>query len=129
MSAVLSTAARPLLRRSALKLSAGRTAARRLESTGSTADKAKEVASKSSQGLSRVASAAGPALAGAAKGVSSAVGALSRIGGRTGRLIAFVERKGSPCRVCEKGLYEGKPRALWKKTGSRSRGAIMEPSC
>jgi len=36
-----------------------------------------------------VSSAAGPAIAGAAKGLGNALG---KIGGRTGRLIAFVER-------------------------------------
>ncbi|EQK97628.1 ATP synthase subunit g [Ophiocordyceps sinensis CO18] len=42
------------------------------------------------QGLSRVTTAAGPALVGAARGVTSALG---RVGGRTGRLVAFVERQ------------------------------------
>ncbi|KXX80443.1 ATP synthase subunit g, mitochondrial [Madurella mycetomatis] len=76
----------------------------RFESTSTTnkaADAAKQTASKASstaseytakaqQGLSRVTSAAGPAIVNAAKGVS---GALGRVGGRTGRLIAFVESK------------------------------------
>lgn len=97
MSAPLSIAARPLLRRSALQ-----TGFRRLESTATakaaqtakeTASKAKvtasEYAGKAQQGLSRVTSSAGPAIARAAQGVS---GALGRIGGRTGRLVAFVER-------------------------------------
>lgn len=73
-----------------------RLAARRLESTATAKEGAKEAASKAgeytakaAQGLSRVTSAAGPAIVGAAKGVS---GALGRVGGRTGRLIAFVER-------------------------------------
>ena len=51
---------------------------------------ASEYTAKASQGLSRVSSAAGPAIANAAKGVS---GALGRVGGRTGRLIAFIERQ------------------------------------
>ena len=51
---------------------------------------ASEATNKAAQGLSRVTSAAGPAIANAAKGVS---GALGRVGGRTGRLVAFVERK------------------------------------
>ena len=77
----------------------GRTA-RRFESTTAkvteaakdTASKASQTAaeykSKASEGLSRVTSTAGPAISGAAKSVGSALG---RIGGRTGRLIAFVE--------------------------------------
>jgi hypothetical protein len=110
MSLPLSIAARPLLRRSALL----QTATRRLESTATTgkaASAAKETASKAGataketasrassaaseyagkaqEGLSRVTSSAGPAIVSAAKGVS---GALSRVGGRTGRMIAFVER-------------------------------------
>jgi hypothetical protein len=54
---------------------------------------ASEYASKAQQGLSRVTSAAGPAIAGVAKGVT---GALGRVGGRTGRLVAFVERMSTP---------------------------------
>ena len=50
---------------------------------------ASEYTSKASEGLSRVQSAAGPAIVNYAKGVQSALG---RIGGRTGKLIAFVER-------------------------------------
>ena len=91
---------RAVLRRSA-KLPFGRTPAR-FESTASkaseaakdTASKASEKASdfqsKASQGLSRVSSAAGPAISGAAKGLGNALG---KIGGRTGRLIAFIERE------------------------------------
>lgn len=45
-------------------------------------------ASKAQQGLSKVTSAAGPAISGAARGVGNA---LSKIGGRTGRLIGFVQ--------------------------------------
>ncbi|SPQ18039.1 8d4430c6-1fca-4b1c-b0b1-b516ca340474 [Thermothielavioides terrestris] len=91
-----------VMRRSGLV--AGRRVAR-FESTSSTTKQAAEAAkqaaaqssstasettSKAAQGLSRVTSAAGPAIAKTAKGVSSA---LSRVGGRTGRLIAFVERQ------------------------------------
>lgn len=50
---------------------------------------ASEYTAKASQGLSRVTAAAGPALASAAKG---AAGALGRVGGRTGKVIGFVER-------------------------------------
>lgn len=100
MSAPLSIAARPLVRRAALQVG------RRLQSTTTqkasetaqqTASKAKDAASeytaKAAQGLSRVTSSAGPAIANAAKGVS---GALGKIGGRTGRLVAFVERMFTP---------------------------------
>ncbi|KAH6681302.1 putative sorbitol dehydrogenase [Halenospora varia] len=82
----------------------GRTA-RRFESTTSkateaakdTASKASQTAaeykSKASEGLSRVTSSAGPAISGAAKGLGNALG---KIGGRTGRLIAFIERQIPP---------------------------------
>ncbi|QPG96081.1 hypothetical protein C2857_003103 [Epichloe festucae Fl1] len=61
-----------------------RMAARRFESTatGKATEAAKDTASKAQQGLSRV--------AGAARGVGNA---LSKVGGRTGRLIAFIERQ------------------------------------
>lgn len=91
-------AARPLLRRPALQMGR-RLAARRLESTTAkegakeAASKATEYTAKAAQGLSRVTSAAGPAIMGAAKGVT---GALGRVGGRTGRLIAFAERTFGP---------------------------------
>jgi len=82
----------------------GRTA-RRFESTTSkaadaakdTASKASETASsfqsKASEGLTRVTSSAGPAISGAAKSVGNALG---KIGGRTGRFIAFIERQIPP---------------------------------
>jgi len=71
-----------------------RTALRFNSSTASKAsEKATEVKSKAAEGLSRVTSSAGPAISGAAKSVSNA---LSKIGGRTGRLIAFVERQIPP---------------------------------
>ncbi|KAF4634564.1 hypothetical protein G7Y89_g3534 [Cudoniella acicularis] len=82
----------------------GRTA-RRFESTTSkateaakdTTSKASQTAtdykSKASEGLSRVTSSAGPAISGAAKGLGNALG---NIGGRTGRLIAFIERQIPP---------------------------------
>lgn len=87
------TAARPALRSPALR----RVAFRRFESTTTqkaaeaakdTAGKAKEYQAKASEGLSRVTSSAGPAIAGFAKGVT---GTLGKIGGRTGKLIAFIE--------------------------------------
>lgn len=79
--------ARPMIRSPALRM-----AARRFESTATAkaTEAAKDTASKAQQGLSRVAAAAGPAIAGAARGVGNA---LSKVGGRTGRLIAFVERE------------------------------------
>ena len=52
-------------------------------------DTAANIQSKASEGLSRVSSAAGPAISGAAKGLGNALG---KIGGRTGKLIAFIER-------------------------------------
>lgn len=65
---------------------------RQASTASETAAKAKDTASstvsKASEGLSRVTSSAGPAISNAA---SSAQKALGRIGGRTGRLIAFVE--------------------------------------
>ncbi|OAA41195.1 ATP synthase subunit g [Beauveria brongniartii RCEF 3172] len=71
-----SSLARPMLR------APMRIASRRYESTAGNA------ASKAQQGLSKVTSAAGPAIAGAARGVGNALG---RIGGRTGRLINFIQ--------------------------------------
>jgi len=80
--------ARPMLRSSAFR----QIATRRFESTTTqkAAEAAKDTTAKASQGLSRVTSAAGPAIASAARGVS---GTLGRLGGRTGKLIAFIERQ------------------------------------
>ncbi|CAF9918997.1 hypothetical protein IMSHALPRED_004494 [Imshaugia aleurites] len=62
------------------------------EAAKDTAAKSKETASnatsKASQGLSKVTSSAGPAASGAAQRVSKAIG---NIGGRTGRMISFVQ--------------------------------------
>ncbi|RDW87797.1 hypothetical protein BP5796_03491 [Coleophoma crateriformis] len=77
------------------------TTAKATEAAKDTASKASSKASeaasnfqsKASEGLTRVASTAGPAIAGAAKGVGNALG---KIGGRTGRFIAFVERQIPP---------------------------------
>lgn len=79
--------ARPMLRSPAMRL-----AARRFESTTTqkAGEAAKDTASKAKEGLSRVTTAAGPAIAGAARGLSNA---LHKIGGRTGRVIGFVERQ------------------------------------
>ncbi|KAH6634249.1 mitochondrial ATP synthase g subunit-domain-containing protein [Chaetomium sp. MPI-SDFR-AT-0129] len=90
-----------VMRRSGL--SVGRTMVR-FESTTTTtkaAETAKQTVSKASstvseatakatQSLSRVTAAAGPALSSAAKG---AAGALGRVGGRTGRLVGFIEQQ------------------------------------
>ncbi|KAI9806507.1 MAG: hypothetical protein M1833_003694 [Piccolia ochrophora] len=79
-----------LLRRPALRNASTTSSAAEAASSG--ASKASEAASsttsKASQGLSRVTSSAGPAIAGATKGLGQALG---RVGGRTGRLIAFIE--------------------------------------
>ncbi|KAL2201740.1 mitochondrial F1F0-ATP synthase, subunit G [Sarocladium strictum] len=89
------SAARPALRSPALR----RVAFRRYESTTTqkaaeaakdTAGKAKEYQARASEGLSRVTSAAGPAIAGVARAAS---GTLGKIGGRTGRMIAFIEKQ------------------------------------
>jgi F-type H+-transporting ATPase subunit g len=72
----------------------GKVSGRRFQS--SSANKATETAknvaqdykSKASEGLSKVQSAAGPAISGAVKGVTNT---LNKIGGRTGRLISFVQ--------------------------------------
>ena len=54
---------------------------------------ASDVTSKTSQGLSRVTSSAGPAVSGAAQRVSKAIG---NIGGRTGRMISFMQCEPDP---------------------------------
>ncbi|KAI1106176.1 GroES-like protein [Jackrogersella minutella] len=92
---------RPMLRQSGAW---SRMAARRFEST-TTAQKATETAkesaakaskvaseyaAKAQQGLSRVTSSAGPAIAGAAKGLANSLG---KVGGRTGKLVALVEKQ------------------------------------
>lgn len=79
--------ARPMLRSPAFR----QLAVRRFESTTTqkATEAAKETTAKASQGLSRVTSAAGPAIAGAARGVGNTLG---KLGGRTGKLIAFIER-------------------------------------
>lgn len=97
---------RTVLRRST-KLPLGQRAARFESTTSKATEAAKDTASKASQatadyrskaseGLSKVSSAAGPAISGAAKGVSNALG---RIGGRTGRFIAFIESEYYSCRL------------------------------
>ncbi|RMZ45626.1 ATP synthase subunit g [Aspergillus flavus] len=84
------TASRAVLRQS--QFLTRRTAVRYASSTPESAQKAGEAASsaasKASEGLSRVTSTAGPALSNAAQGVGSA---LRKVGGRTGKVIAFVD--------------------------------------
>ncbi|KAI1309842.1 GroES-like protein [Xylaria venustula] len=99
-----SALARPMLRQSGAW---SRMAARRFESTATKAAEsakegaskaaetvkeasASEYASKAQEGLSKVTSSAGPAIAGAAKGVATS---LSKVGGRTARVVAFVEKQ------------------------------------
>jgi hypothetical protein len=74
-----------------LRSPALRIAARRFESTATqkATENAKQVASRAQEGLSRVTSAAGPAIAGYAKGVANTLG---KVGGRTGKVVGFVER-------------------------------------
>ncbi|KAL8968437.1 MAG: hypothetical protein Q9197_004886 [Variospora fuerteventurae] len=112
----------------------------------STATKAKDgasnVTSKASQGLSRVTSSAGPALSGAAQGVSNAIG---RVGGRTGRLISFVEFEGvqnipsaanvrptekilAACKHEEKIVTNGAKRRRPSETGSLDQLFSQAPS-
>ncbi|GKT99680.1 f-type h+-transporting atpase subunit g [Fusarium langsethiae] len=83
----MSPLARPMLRSPALRV-----AARRFESTTAqkAAENAKQAATRAQEGLSRVTSTAGPAIAGYAKGVASTLG---KVGGRTGKIIGFVERQ------------------------------------
>ncbi|KAF5861968.1 ATP synthase subunit G atp20 [Aspergillus alliaceus] len=84
------TATRAVLRQS--QFLTRRTAVRYASSSPESAQKAGEAASsaasKASEGLSRVTSTAGPALSNAAQGVGSA---LRKVGGRTGKVIAFVD--------------------------------------
>ncbi|PLN86613.1 mitochondrial ATP synthase g subunit-domain-containing protein [Aspergillus taichungensis] len=77
------TASRAVLRQSQFLVR--RTAVRHASSTSEKAgEAAQSAASKASDGLSRVSSAAGPALSGAAQ-------SLRKIGGRTGKVISFVD--------------------------------------
>lgn len=68
-----------LIRRTAIRHSSTETAAKAKES-------ASTAASKASEGLSRVTAAAGPIL-------SSAANSLKNVGGRTGKVVAFVDCK------------------------------------
>ncbi|KAF6805202.1 mitochondrial f1f0-atp synthase [Colletotrichum musicola] len=91
MSAAL---ARPLMRTTAARTLPSRIAVRcestttkkAAESAKDAAAKASEYSAKAAQGLSRAASAAGPA-------ISGAVSALGKAGGRTGKVISFIEKQ------------------------------------
>ncbi|KFY38520.1 hypothetical protein V494_04336 [Pseudogymnoascus sp. VKM F-4513 (FW-928)] len=96
------TASRAVIRQSAkFTVRNGRrcesTSAKAAEAAKDTASKATEQAqnfqSKASEGLSRVSASAGPAISGAVKGLGNTLG---KIGGRTGKFIAFVERQIPP---------------------------------
>ena len=79
--------ARQSPRRHASTTEAAKEAAANSKATASNAT------SKASQGLSRVTSSAGPALSGATQRVTKAIG---NIGGRTGRMISFVQCEPNP---------------------------------
>lgn len=87
-AATRSTLRSPALRRAAFRRYESTTTQKATEAAKDTAGKAKEYQARASEGLSRVTSAAGPAVAGIARAAS---GTLGKIGGRTGKLIAFVE--------------------------------------
>lgn len=74
----------------AAKDTASKSAGAAKDTASKASEKAVEYKSKATEGLSKVTSAAGPAISGAAKGVSDALG---NVGGRTGKFIAFVQRE------------------------------------
>lgn len=84
------TASRAVLRQSQLlsRRSAARYASSSSESASKGAEAASSAASKASQGLSRASSTAGPMLSNAA---SNAASALRNVGGRTGKVVSFVD--------------------------------------
>ncbi|RMD42557.1 hypothetical protein DV735_g2522, partial [Chaetothyriales sp. CBS 134920] len=89
---VSSLASRAAMRQSRLFLRRNHNIRRQASSTAEAAAKAKETAqaqvSKASEGLSRVTSSAGDTLTKLGSGAS---GVVARVGGRTGRLLRFVE--------------------------------------
>ncbi|CAK7275097.1 ATP synthase subunit G atp20 [Sporothrix epigloea] len=98
-SSTIATPARLALRRSVPRRFQSTSTSSTSNTTSSTtasdaAAKARQtvsnVTAKATEGLTRVSAAAGPALAGAASSLTSALG---RVGGRTGRVINFVERQ------------------------------------
>ncbi|KAJ4137532.1 uncharacterized protein FIESC28_03374 [Fusarium coffeatum] len=90
----MSSLARPMLRSPALRVAARRfestTAQKAADNAKKAAESAKQAASRAQEGLSRVTSTAGPAIAGYAKGMASTLG---KVGGRTGKVIGFIERQ------------------------------------
>ncbi|KKY22759.1 putative mitochondrial f1f0-atp synthase g [Phaeomoniella chlamydospora] len=90
MSSVATT--RTVVRQSRFFLRHQQQTIRHASSTGEASAKAKETASsavsKASEGLTRVTSTAGPAISNA---VSGAGNALRKVGGRTGKVVAFVD--------------------------------------
>ncbi|KAI1815588.1 mitochondrial ATP synthase g subunit-domain-containing protein [Poronia punctata] len=74
----------------AAKETTNQAASKAKETTSQAASKAQESLSKAQEGLSKVTSSAGPAIAGAAQGVAKS---LSKVGGRTARVVNFVERQ------------------------------------
>lgn len=87
--AVLRRSHRHLYRHSA-RLNSTTSQAANAASAGASkaADAASSATSKAAEGLSRVTSSAGPALGGMARGAGNT---LRRVGGRTARLVSFVE--------------------------------------
>ncbi|RYO82294.1 hypothetical protein DL766_000671 [Monosporascus sp. MC13-8B] len=75
---------------SAVKETASSASSTAKESVSKASSTASEYTNKAAQGLTRVASSAGPAIAGAAKGAASS---LSKVGGRTGKMVGFIERQ------------------------------------
>ncbi|KDN64171.1 hypothetical protein CSUB01_03324 [Colletotrichum sublineola] len=99
-----SALARPLMRITARTLPSrlavrfeSTTTKKATESAKDAANKASEYSAKAAQGLSRAASAAGPAL-------SSAVSALGKVGGRTGKVVNFIESTCHPRQTVLRGL-------------------------
>ncbi|KAK2751048.1 hypothetical protein FQN57_000123 [Myotisia sp. PD_48] len=80
------TVSRLLLRQSRAIIR--RPAIRHSSTTQEAAAKAKDATAKASEGLAKFTATAGPAVAGAVSGIGSA---LKRVGGRTAKVISFVE--------------------------------------
>jgi F-type H+-transporting ATPase subunit g len=74
------------------------TTAKATEAASKASETASSFQSKASEGLSKVTATAGPAISGAVKGLGNTLG---KIGGRTGRLIAFVESMPIDYKRCE----------------------------
>ncbi|KKZ61557.1 F-type H+-transporting ATPase subunit G [[Emmonsia] crescens] len=84
------TTSRAVLRHSRylIRQPAFRSASTTAEAASKSKDAATSAASKASEGISKAASTAGPAISSALSGVG---GALRKVGGRTGKFIAFVD--------------------------------------